>query len=40
MTEESGCPDALNVCVPIPEAVVPNPTILVLTVTSLGSVFI
>jgi len=39
LTEVSGCPDDLNICVPIPEAVVPNPTILVLIVISLGSEF-
>ena len=40
LTEASGWPDDLNVWVPIPEAVVPNPTIFVLTVTLLGSVFV
>ena len=39
LTEVSGCPNALNIWVPIPDAVVPNPTIFVLIVTSFGSVF-
>ena len=35
----SGCPDALNLYVPNPTAVVPNPTILDLTSIGLDSVF-